>query len=731
MRVLAGVSILLFAVSFSRFQADAQKSPDPQTRGRTPSARNGSNSSQRRSTEKPSGGDVTAKNPASAAAQQIKSPEADYVPCRFTYAELKSLSEPEEVITLSSVDADALVSRVVLAIQQEQAENRLSSGNAQKILDEVKPESLVGKSPSEALQSIVKLISGSHEEGKSNAQEPSNSLGAADDVNRAWTSVVDAARITLARISRPPDVGCSMSMLSYTEVSKAFGYIIANNYIAVQIVVRNLNRDEQFVLHDVEYSVNTDPHGAAGRFYSGRDKLVVRALASAEGSFDPRNIVVHGAQGVGALLSTLVPVYGASVGAAAAVYNGGFFPGLDKVWKDLSTDQLNLLNDIGFSSSSTSQTVVPKAGTVMFVTFVPSKQFEHGWWTQECVTATPLGTISKDQSRALIPLTQSLASKQPAPTETISEALEACGFSALHGSQKKSQVQTASSESINESSELISSVPKKQFRKWSGASVALFQELSTVVVAGMHILDESALQPALTSIGDCKDAAGTVIFPVPDNGSLICSLAGKNLSKVKSLRLRNPAESSFIEGAVIPTGGNDATGQVSFKSADLHAANKKDYSVLLVSSATGSIETPTSQVLHLDLGPYVSALDPPKLDLTTLKDPTSFTLSGFHLDEVAEVHFYVSDPSNAVVVKVRPESLPSSQQIKLAPSISDLKKLGDTPTKVKVALVLENSANQVQTPLSVQYTPMKEAAPVGSQTEKTKSPAESKKVKTH
>ena len=37
--------------------------------------------------------------------------------------------------------------------------------------------------------------------------------------------------------------------------------MIANNYIAVQVVVRNLNRDQAFVLHDVEFEVNADPEG--------------------------------------------------------------------------------------------------------------------------------------------------------------------------------------------------------------------------------------------------------------------------------------------------------------------------------------------------------------------------------------------------------------------------------------------------------------------------------------
>jgi hypothetical protein len=117
------------------------------------------------------------------------------------------------------------------------------------------------------------------------------------DVN----SVVDSARQSLASLERPTDVGCAMSILSYKETSLAYGYIIAQNYIAVQVIVRNLNKDEEFLLHDIEFAVNTDPAGDPGRFFSGRDKVIVRALSAAQQNLDPRNISIQAAQGVGSL----------------------------------------------------------------------------------------------------------------------------------------------------------------------------------------------------------------------------------------------------------------------------------------------------------------------------------------------------------------------------------------------------------------------------------------------
>src|SRR5579863_2540289 len=201
----------------------------------------------------------------------------------------------------------------------------------------------------------------------------------------AIQSIVDKARSTIKEaFERPKDVGCAMSILSWQEVHYAFGRLIANEYIGVQVVVRNLNDKQEFSLHDAELSVDTDINGSYGRFYSGRDKLIVRGLSLAQADFTPRNIFVHVAEAAGTIMSAALPVAGGVFKDATGVYNGGFLPGLKSSWTDHSVDQLNLLSDIGFSSSTNYKTVVPKSGSVMFVIFIPSKQFQEGWWVQDC-----------------------------------------------------------------------------------------------------------------------------------------------------------------------------------------------------------------------------------------------------------------------------------------------------------------------------------------------------------
>jgi hypothetical protein len=217
------------------------------------------------------------------------------------------------------------------------------------------------------------------------------------------------------------------------------------------------------------------------------------------------------------------------------------------------------------------------------------------------------------------------------------------------------------------------SVPKRLFRHWNGNSVALFEQLSTVVVAGMHIVDEKELQPALTSINCTKDSTGKIVFPSPDTGSIICPIKGKNLGKVKSLRLRTTDESGCIDGNVTQDSGDDSSGTVTFVSAALHTLDKVDYSVAAVSST--NVETTTTQFLHFDLLPYVSKTDPTALDMATLKDTSMFVVGGYHLDKVVEVHFYLTDPKAAAVFKVTPDTLPTDRQIKIKLNTAELARL--------------------------------------------------------
>lgn len=49
-----------------------------------------------------------------------------------------------------------------------------------------------------------------------------------------------------------PDIGCSQSVLSYTEANFIFGKAIAKAYVVIQVNTRNLNENQEFLMQDVQ-----------------------------------------------------------------------------------------------------------------------------------------------------------------------------------------------------------------------------------------------------------------------------------------------------------------------------------------------------------------------------------------------------------------------------------------------------------------------------------------------
>jgi hypothetical protein len=60
-------------------------------------------------------------------------------------------------------------------------------------------------------------------------------------------------------------------------------------------------------------------------------------------------------------------------------------PGFNKLFPDYTVDQLNRLNDMGFSANSAYRILIPKGGSIPFVTFLSSKISADTYkvWTAE------------------------------------------------------------------------------------------------------------------------------------------------------------------------------------------------------------------------------------------------------------------------------------------------------------------------------------------------------------
>lgn len=580
--------------------------------------------------------------------------------------------------------SDAVVSKVqsTLASQQTLPNATANLFNYATTLSKLIQENQTDSTADKAVAPVVAATEAAASQNNSAAQE----------------SIVDATRNTLQGFTRPTDVGCAMSILSHNETKKAYGQLVANQYIAIQVVVRNLNDQQEFTLHDIELEVNTDASGRRARFFSGRDKVVVRALSASQSSFDLRNLLVHTAQGIGTIMSAVVPIAGDNLAAASGAYNSAFLTSLDKSWKDFTTDQLNLLNDTGFSSSINSRTIVPKSGTALVVIFIPSKQFEQSWWTLPCVDRIYVG--SRDKSGKTIPLGQD----EDKAGLSLDRALEACQASFEHLQEKghvrkqtshKSQREIPKDSSVanaedTEKSNGESAVaeaelrPSKftllhrnrrtgnlvvqvnpadtgaapaqdlfriaktvKYKDWSPTALSIFRELALAVVAGAHIIDDSQLRATVKQLDCPKDkTVGNIDFSKASADTLSCTLTGQNLEKIEKIRLRNAkdtTDSNTAEGTVT-VNGDSTNAKVVFSLNQLGQLSQPDYEVLGVTK--DGIEVKTSQVLHFNnLTPFLLDIDPKSISLDSAKWPVPVVLTGFHLDNLSNVSLSSDTPA--------------------------------------------------------------------------------------
>ena len=512
----------------------------------------------------------------------------------------------------------------------------------------------------------------------SNAAKQLQTDSASKENAQDWgTAVINTARNTVAGFQRPKDVGCAMSILSWNETRYAFGSMVANEYIGVEVVVRNLNDKTDFVLHDSEFAVDSDINGRLGRYYSGRDKVIVRGLSIAQQNANVRNLLVHSAEAVGTLMSAVIPVAGGTFKDAAGVYNGGFLPGLRSTWPDLSVTQLNLLNDVGFSSTTNYKTVVPKSGSVMFVMFVPSKQFEDGWWTQQCVTniaitkdlnfskanptsptqtttqvptQKPSGLLGIDLDLARIQCLSYLMAKSPSsiipsPTPQRSPTPQGQptskntqGISSSDEELPQDRLTSGNplvSSSIPDNLHLILTKPV-HYKHWAPSSLAIFRELAFTVVAGTHIQEESQQQPSLIALACPRDDLGNLQFGAMGS-PISCDISGANLDKISSIRLRNadnPADATTAEGTA-SVSGDSTKGKVAFPDDKLCSLQQSAYKAFAITS--GAVELSTTQVLHFDPRPLLRAVEPTDA-IDPVKTPSpKIILKGCHLDRIAEI----------------------------------------------------------------------------------------------
>ena len=519
-------------------------------------------------------------------AAQLRPTLGDYIPCRF---EKQTSAQFITGNTQVVAGSESPVKQVVLDVASKNGTSASALGKISALLQS-EPD-------------VWSALSTAREQGLLSA---STALQAAE---KAATTLPTA----------PLDIGCSESVLSWGETNYIFGRAVADHYVAIQVNARNLNADQEFLIHDLQVAVgqfvsqadtsgsghqsctiyNADPNnlynadatksGAYTRFVAGRDRVMVRGVAETAAKLTPRNIAAQVIEVVGSILSATAPVAGGpSFSDAVHVFTAAAIPGYTKIFSDLSTDQLNRLNDLGFSAASAYKIVIPKNGAVPMTTFLSSDIFA------------------------------------------------------------------------------------KNYRKWSHCDLMNFEQNMVVVLAGKHI-QEVNNQVKLDKM-ECPSVGPYLDISKANGNDFECQISGQNLQNLSVVRLKNAADltdKNTADGTASVSGKTDA-GTVKFSVKQLTDLSGKQYQAY-AEPTTGS-EQATG--IKINMPPLITTLSPSKC---TIGAGCKLDISGNNLDLLLNIQLLKSpDDKNPVVASVdNPGSNTASANIDLSTLKPDIKQPTD------------------------------------------------------
>jgi len=354
-----------------------------------------------------------------------------------------------------------------------------------------------------------------------------------------------------AGASDKQDIGCSQSVLTWEETRWIFGRKIADNYIAFQVTARNLNPDQEFLVHDLQvavadFSANPDSQPAPPgngiqpsacaiplansyftHFLAARDRMLVRGVGQTGQAFTSRNVTERVLEAVGSVFSATAAVAGtAQFSSAVHIFSAAGVPGFNKVVPDLNADQIDRLNDLGFSATSAYKVIIPKNGAVPMTTFLPSAIFAAN------------------------------------------------------------------------------------YRHWSPCELLNFANNAVVVLGGKHIQEVSDV-PSLKDV-KCPLVDGYVDLSKSSGGNLKCDISGTDLQLLTAVRLKNDADSSdktTLDGTASLSGSTTA-GTVTFPVKQLEALAAPRYQVYAEGAKGESAST-----VRLSLPPAAASVAPTQITL--------------------------------------------------------------------------------------------------------------------
>ena len=497
------------------------------------------------------------------------------------------------------------------------------------------------------------------------------------------TATEAVQKVTTAEtFDRPDDVSCSFSLMGWNETKDVFGRRVANNYIAIQVNIRNLSHDNEFLIHDIQIAVDTGVNPRQlGRFQTGRDRVVVRSVAQRGQSEDRRNLILNTMQMIGNIAGGASTAFtnvtaddadttpAQKLSTAVELFQGPFITGLINIFPDHTLEQINHISDLAFSASSTNKTVVPVQGAVPLVTFLVEKPLEQ------------------------LPFSRCGASRAADGSNPGSSAYSFCQL------EPDDDVQ-----STNNPQPSMYTKPL-HFKKWHAAALQVLERRVFVVVAGVHI-QEVSNAPTLNAV-KCPIAGpdnGVDLSQADKDGNISCSLEGKHLDKVASARL---ALNSKNVAATITAASDGNTGTLAFKADDVKGKEAAGTYEIFLKDNSGN-ETDTKQSIKIAVRtPNITSVTPTKL---TKGQSAQLTLIGNNLDRIDKVNLINNADTNNVKTaagEVQNKDSVTAQTSSMVVTFpqTEVGNLGTPPVKGLIQLItkdgdtlLPNTAFPIQIP---------------------------------
>jgi hypothetical protein len=363
----------------------------------------------------------------------------------------------------------------------------------------------------------------------------------------ALLHVATDAAVAISSAEPPQNILCSESILTWQEVSDTLGRKIANTYIVVQVTIRNLDSDHEFLLHDIQAMLNTE------RFHATHDRRVARGVAEMGQILDPRNIIINSATALGASVGAAQAILSSQAIIGLNIWQSGVIPGMKMIFPDYTVRQLSRLDDLGFSSGATTM-VIPKSGSLAVLSFLPQKTFL--WKCQPTGVADPSPCGDPPKVKGLSHPIGSITGRA------------------------------------------------KRLKDLSETEMNLLQDQVQILAAGVHVqdVDKSVKKTAAIAAFTCDPDAYKRMFDV-NEVHVTCSLTGIGLDQIGSLRLQKVGESAggnMVDGRVTPDPKDSTKATATFTACALNNLGAGEYEILADAGTTKTTQAATFTKADVD-----------------------------------------------------------------------------------------------------------------------------------